>query len=83
MPAWPTLSWVRLRFAADILALPLNRHPPPDGGTAMPASGATPVPVSGTFRVCVPAASVQVSWYTEVAVPGLVGVKVTGTCTTY
>jgi len=55
------LSWVRLRFAADILALPLNRHPPPDGGTAMPASGATPVPVSGTFRVCVPAASVQVN----------------------
>src|SRR5215471_13790117 len=82
-PAWLLVAVVRIRLVPDICALPLSVQPPPGGGTAVPVAGAAPVPVTGADRVCVPLASVQVSWKLPATVPMLAGVKVIGTLMSY
>src|SRR6516225_1118186 len=82
-PAWLFVAVVRIRLVPDICALPLSVQPPPGGGTAFPVAGGAPLPVTGTDRLCVPFASVQVSWKLPVAAPMLAGVKVIGTLMSY
>ena len=61
-PAVSGATGVSTRLVPDIRAPPLLVHPPPGGLTAAcPAAAATPVPVTGTLRVCVPSVSVQVN----------------------